>query len=333
MISVTSAQLDAWLATLIFPLTRILAVIASSPVFGNKQVPARVKIGLSVLLAIIIAPTIGEMPQVPVGSPQGLLIMVQQIIIGFAMGFTMRLVFTAVEMAGELAGLQMGLGFASFYDPLNSAYTPIVAGGANGCVLHYVGNNAALKDGDLLLIDAGCEVDGYAADITRTFPVNGKFSAAQKDVYEMVLAAQAAAIGSARPGVRWNEPHDAALRVLAQGMIDLGLCQGSLDAVLESESYKRFYMHRTGHWLGMDVHDVGDYKVGEEWRLLEPGMVMTVEPGIYIAPGSRDVHRRWWGIGVRIEDDVLVTRDGYEVLTDRLPRDPAAVEALVGQAA
>ena len=146
------------------------------------------------------------------------------------------------------------------------AYTSIVAGGANACVLHYVGNNARLRDVDLLLIDAGCELDGYASDITRTFPVGGKFSAEQKDVYEIVLAAQAAAIAAAKPNQNWNAPHDAALRVLSQGFIDLKLCHGSVDAVLESESYKRFYMHRTGHWLGMDVHDVGEYKIGDEWR-------------------------------------------------------------------
>ena len=208
------------------------------------------------------------------------------------------------------------------------AYTPIVAGGANACVLHYVGNNAALNNGDLLLIDAACEVDGYAADITRTFPVNGKFSAAQKDVYEMVLAAQAAAIGAARPGMHWNEPHDAALRVIAQGLIDFKLCSGSLDAVLESESYKRFYMHRTGHWLGMDVHDVGTYKVEGEWRVLQPGMTLTVEPGCYIRAAD-DVPKALWNIGVRIEDDVAITADGCEVLTEAVPKTVAEIEGLM----
>ena len=210
------------------------------------------------------------------------------------------------------------------------AYTPIVAGGANACVLHYVGNNAALKDGDLLLIDAACEVDGYAADITRTFPVNGKFGSAQKDVYEMVLAAQAAAIGAARPGMRWNEPHDAALRVLAQGMLDLGLCQGSLDTVLESESYKRFYMHRTGHWLGMDVHDVGAYKLEGNWRVLQPGMTLTIEPGCYIRPAD-DVPQALWNIGIRLEDDVAITVDGCEVLTKVVPKTVTAIEELMQQ--
>ncbi len=208
------------------------------------------------------------------------------------------------------------------------AYTPIVAGGANACVLHYVGNDMQLKDGDLLLIDAACELDGYAADITRTFPVNGKFSAAQKDVYEMVLAAQAAAIAAARPGNHWNEPHDAALRVIAQGLIDFKLCSGSLDAVLESESYKRFYMHRTGHWLGMDVHDVGAYKVEGKWRALQPGMAFTVEPGCYIRAAD-DVPQALWNIGIRIEDNVVVTAQGCEVLTEAAPKTVAAIEELM----
>ena len=208
------------------------------------------------------------------------------------------------------------------------AYPSIVAGGANACVLHYVGNNARLKSGDLLLIDAGCEIDGYAADITRTFPVNGRFSAAQKDVYEIVLAAQAAAIAAARPGNTWDAPHDAALRVLAQGFIDLKLCQGSVDAVLESESYKRFYMHRTGHWLGMDVHDVGDYKAGDNWRALQPGMVFTVEPGCYIRPAD-DVPQALWNIGIRIEDDVAITAQRNEVLTAAAPKTVAEIEELM----
>ena len=208
------------------------------------------------------------------------------------------------------------------------AYTSIVAGGANACVLHYVGNAAQLKDGDLLLIDAACEIDGYAADITRTFPVNGKFSAAQKDVYEMVLAAQAAAIAASRPGNHWNDPHDAALRVIAQGLIDFKLCNGTLDAVLESESYKRFYMHRTGHWLGMDVHDVGAYKVEGNWRVLQPGMAFTVEPGCYIRPAD-DVPQALWNIGIRIEDNVVITAQGCEVLTEAAPKTVAAIEELM----
>lgn len=208
------------------------------------------------------------------------------------------------------------------------AYTSIVAGGANACTLHYVGNNARLNDGDLLLIDAGCEWAGYASDITRTFPVNGRFSAAQRAVYELVLAAQAAAIEAARPGNSWNAPHEAALRVLAQGLIDLKLCQGSVESVLESESYKQFYMHRTGHWLGMDVHDVGEYKVDGNWRPLQPGMVLTVEPGCYIRPAD-SVPCALWNIGIRIEDDVLITASGNEVLTQAAPKTVREIEGLM----
>lgn len=206
------------------------------------------------------------------------------------------------------------------------AYTSIVAGGANACVLHYVSNNAVLGDGDLLLIDAGCEVDGYASDITRTFPINGRFTPAQKDVYEMVLAAQQAAIDVASSGHNWDEPHQAALRILAQGMIDLGLCKGEVDGVIESGDYRRFYMHRTGHWLGLDVHDAGEYKHGGEWRELQPGMVLTVEPGCYIRPAD-DVPKELWNIGIRIEDDVLVTVDGNEVLTAATPKTVGEIES------
>lgn len=209
------------------------------------------------------------------------------------------------------------------------AYSSIVAGGANACVLHYVDNGVMLKDGDLLLIDAGCELDGYAADITRTFPVNGRYSAVQKDVYEMVLAAQAAAIAKVAPGAGWNDPHQAALQVLVQGMIDLGLCSGSAEEVLESGAYKRFYMHKTGHWLGMDVHDVGDYKRGGEWRKLEAGMVLTVEPGCYIRP-AEDVPEHFWNIGIRIEDDVLVTAQGNDVLTVAAPKAVREIETAMG---
>lgn len=208
------------------------------------------------------------------------------------------------------------------------AYMPIVAGGANACVLHYVENSATLKDGDLLLIDAGCELDGYASDITRTFPVNGRFRGPQKDVYQMVLAAQAAAIAAVKPGNAWDQPHDVALKVLAQGMIDLGLCKGSLDKVLESGDYKRFYMHRTGHWLGLDVHDAGDYKRDGKWRELKPGMVLTVEPGCYVRP-AQDVPEKLWNIGVRIEDDVLVTAKGQEVLTSAAPKKIEDIEKLM----
>ncbi len=208
------------------------------------------------------------------------------------------------------------------------AYTSIVAGGGNACVLHYVENNAPLRAGDLLLIDAGCELNGYASDITRTFPVSGKFSTVQKDVYQLVLAAQGAALERVKPGNHWNDPHQAALSVLAQGFIDLGLCQGSVDAVLESEDYKRFYMHRTGHWLGMDVHDVGAYKQQGAWRQLEPGMVLTVEPGCYIRPAD-DVPQHFWNIGIRIEDDAVVTQAGHELLTTAAPKTIAEIEELM----
>jgi Xaa-Pro aminopeptidase len=210
------------------------------------------------------------------------------------------------------------------------AYTPIVAGGANACILHYRDNNARLGDGDLLLIDAGCELDGYASDVTRTFPVNGKFSGPQKDVYELVLAAQAAAIAAVRVGKRWDEPHDAAVRILAQGFVDLGLCPGPVAKVIETEDYKRFYMHRTGHWLGLDVHDAGEYKSGGEWRRLEPGMTLTVEPGCYIHPAD-NVPEPFWNIGVRIEDDVAVTPAGCEVLTAGAPKSVRDIDALVGR--
>lgn len=211
------------------------------------------------------------------------------------------------------------------------AYPSIVAGGANACVLHYVENNARLRDGDLLLIDAGCEVDGYASDITRTWPVNGRFSGPQRDVYELVLAAQAAAIAAVRPGQHWEQPHEAALGVLARGFVDLGLCNGTPEAVIESNDYRRFYMHRTGHWLGLDVHDAGDYKRDGKWRELAPGMTLTVEPGCYIRPGE-GVPEAFWNIGIRIEDDVLVTARGGEVLTMAAPKSVAEVEALVGTA-
>ena len=207
------------------------------------------------------------------------------------------------------------------------AYTSIVAGGANACVLHYVQNNGELRDGDLLLIDAGCEVDGYASDITRTFPVNGKFSGPQRDIYELVLAAQAAAIEQVRPGLEWEDPHRAAVKVLAQGMIDLGLLQGSRDGLIESGAYRKFYMHRTGHWLGMDVHDVGDYKQDGNWCKLQPGMVLTVEPGCYVRPGE-GVPEAFWNIGVRIEDDALVTPTGYEILTSP-PKSVAEIETVM----
>ena len=208
------------------------------------------------------------------------------------------------------------------------AYWPIVAGGANACVLHYVQNDQPLADGALLLIDAGCELGGYAADITRTFPVSGRFTGAQREVYGIVLAAQAAAMDKVRAGNAWNEPHDAAVRVLAQGMLDLKLLAGGLDEVLEKETYKRFYMHRTGHWLGMDVHDAGEYKRAGAWRALEPGMTLTVEPGLYLR-AAEDVPERLRDIGVRIEDDVVVTRGACEVLTAEAPKAIDEIEALI----
>ena len=211
------------------------------------------------------------------------------------------------------------------------AYTSIVAGGKNACVLHYIENDQRLNDGDLLLIDAGCELDGYASDITRTFPVNGSFSGAQRDVYQLVLAAQHAAVATIKPGVPWEAPHDAAVRVLAQGMIDLKLIEGTLDAAIESGAYKRFYMHRTGHWLGLDVHDAGEYKRRGVWRDLAPGMMLTVEPGCYIRPAP-DVDEAFWNIGIRIEDDALVTADGCELITAAAPKTIADIEALMAQA-
>ena len=210
------------------------------------------------------------------------------------------------------------------------AYTSIVAGGANACILHYRENSARLVDGDLLLVDAGCELDGYASDVTRTFPVNGKFSGPQKDIYELVLSAQAAAIAAVSAGRRWDEPHNAAVSVLARGFVDLGLCSGTVEKVIETEDYRRYYMHRTGHWLGLDVHDAGEYKLGGEWRRLEPGMTLTVEPGCYVRPGDK-VPEPFWNIGVRIEDDVAVTAAGCEVLTAAAPKSVRDIEALVGR--
>jgi Xaa-Pro aminopeptidase len=208
------------------------------------------------------------------------------------------------------------------------SYSPIVGGGSNTCTLHYVDNNSELQDGDLLLIDAGCELDYYASDITRTLPVSGKFSPAQRAVYDIVLEAQHAAIEKTRKGNHWNDPHDAAVEIITRGLKDLGLLQGSTKSLIKEGAYAEFFMHRTGHWLGMDVHDVGDYKVGDQWRLLEPGMVMTVEPGIYI-PASSRISRRYHNIGIRIEDDVLVTANGADVLSKGLAKDADAVEAMM----
>ena len=211
----------------------------------------------------------------------------------------------------------------------HAAYPCIVASGVNGCVMHYLRNDGPVKDGDLVLIDAGAEYEYYAADITRTFPANGQFSPAQKAIYELVLASQAAAIAAARAGADFNAPHRAAVDVIARGLVELGLLSGPLDKVMREQSYRQFYMHPTGHWLGLDVHDVGDYKFDGEWRALEPGMVLTVEPGIYIAADA-PVGREWCGMAVRIEDDLLVTRDGPQVLTDAVPKQVNEIEALVG---
>jgi Xaa-Pro aminopeptidase len=218
------------------------------------------------------------------------------------------------------------------------AYGSIVATGANACVLHYRAGDAELRDGDLVLIDAGCELDSYASDITRTFPVNGKFSAAQNTLYDIVLDAQYAAIAATRAGARFTDGHDAALRVLTQGMLDTGLLDknklGSVDDVIAGGQYRQFYMHRTGHWLGMDVHDVGDYRdpapAGQEkpWRTLAPGMVLTIEPGIYVRPAP-GVPEPYWNIGIRIEDDALVTTDGCAILTDKAPKTVAEIEAVM----
>lgn len=209
------------------------------------------------------------------------------------------------------------------------AYSSIVGGGANGCILHYIENRAELRDGDLVLIDAGCEYQGYASDITRTFPVNGKFSPEQKVLYNIVLEAQYAAIAAVQAGNHWNDPHDATVQVITEGLVDAGLLKGRVDDLIESGAYRDFYMHRAGHWLGLDVHDAGDYKVDHQWRLLEPGMVMTVEPGLYVAPDNTRVARKWRGIGIRIEDNVAITGKGTQILTADVPKTIDDIQALM----
>jgi len=211
------------------------------------------------------------------------------------------------------------------------SYIPIVAGGANACVLHYISNRDELRDGDLLLIDAGAEYDGYASDITRTFPVNGRFSAEQRALYEVVMKAQLEAIDAVKVGVPWEHVHETAVRVASEGMLDLGILDGTLEEVLEEEHFKDFYVHNTGHWLGLDVHDVGDYEIDGHSRVLEAGMVMTVEPGIYIPESAASVDEKWRGIGIRIEDDVLVTKDGAEVLTSAICKTMQDIEDLMGR--
>src|SRR5580658_8345143 len=208
------------------------------------------------------------------------------------------------------------------------SYHPIVGGGANACVMHYRDNDQTLRDGDLLLLDAGCEHDYYASDITRTFPVGGRFTSTQRAVYEVVLEAQTAAIDRVRPGNHWNQPHEAAVRAVTQGLVKLGLLKGRLPRLIKDQAYLPFFNHRTGHWLGIDVHDVGDYKVGGEWRVLEAGMALTVEPGIYIRPSPK-IPKEFWNIGVRIEDDLLVTHGDPDVLTAALEKAPEAVERMV----
>ena len=209
------------------------------------------------------------------------------------------------------------------------AYNSIVGSGANACVLHYDENRDRLTDGDLVLIDAGCEYKGYAADITRTFPVNGKFSTEQRALYDLVLNAQLAAIKKVRPGNTWNQPHDATVRVITRGLIALGLLKGNEKQLIKDGAYRDFYMHRAGHWLGMDVHDVGDYRIDGKWRQLEPGMVLTIEPGIYVSPTNTKVPKKWRGIGIRIEDDVAVTASGCQVLTAGVPKVADDIEALM----
>lgn len=212
------------------------------------------------------------------------------------------------------------------------AYSAIVGGGVNACILHYIDNSDKLKDGDLVLIDAGCELAGYAADVTRTFAVNGRFSPSQRALYDIVLAAQDAAIAAIRPGNHWNEAHEASERVITQGLLELGILDGELEQLLAENACRPYYMHKVGHWLGLDVHDVGDYQVNKQWRVLEPGMVMTVEPGIYVPRDDERVAARWRGIGIRIEDNVIVTAQGCEVITAGVPKTVEEIEALQARA-
>ena len=213
------------------------------------------------------------------------------------------------------------------------AYVSIVGSGDNACILHYDSNNAKVKDGDMVLIDAGCEYQYYASDITRTFPASGKFTPEQKAIYEIVLESQKAAIAEVKPGAQWDAPHNASVRVITKGLVKLGLLKGRPAQLIKSEAYKDFYMHRVGHWIGMDVHDVGDYKIDDHWRLLEPGMVTTIEPGIYISPNNTKVAKKWRGIGIRIEDDVLVTKSGNKILSAGIPKTVQEIESFMSTAA
>ncbi|MDA8789169.1 Xaa-Pro aminopeptidase [bacterium] len=209
------------------------------------------------------------------------------------------------------------------------AYTSIVGGGKNACILHYIENQSALKSGDLVLIDAGCEYQNYAADITRTFPINGKFSTAQAAIYDIVLAAQTAAINCISPGVTYDQANKATIEVITQGLVELGILKGDVEQLITEGTYREFYMHSVSHWLGMDVHDVGDYKINNQWRVYEAGMLLTIEPGIYIAADNQNVDKKWRGIAVRIEDDILVTKAGREVLTDGVPKQRDQIESLM----
>ena len=209
------------------------------------------------------------------------------------------------------------------------AYTSIVGGGKNGCVLHYIENSDKLRSGDLVLIDAGCEYQNYAADITRTFPVNGRFSRQQAAIYDIVLASQAAAMEMIAPGLEYHLANEAIVRVITQGLVDLKILKGDVDELIARDAHRDFYMHNSGHWLGMDVHDVGDYKIDNHWRIYEPGMMLTVEPGIYIDPNNMTVDEQWRGIAVRIEDDLLVTANGYENLSVEVPSGRQEIEQLM----
>jgi Xaa-Pro aminopeptidase len=211
----------------------------------------------------------------------------------------------------------------------STAYDPIIGGGENTCILHYHENNAELKSGDLLLIDAGGEYQNYSSDITRTFPVNGKFSAEQKAIYEIVLAAQLAGIKQVHPGNPWPKIQQTMVQIITEGLAKLGILNGNVNDLIETKAYQTFYMHNSGHWLGLDTHDVGSYQINGKWRELASGMVLTVEPGIYIAANSPNIDAKWWNIGIRIEDDVLVTKDGYEVLSSGLPKEINEIEKLM----
>jgi len=211
------------------------------------------------------------------------------------------------------------------------AYSSIVAGGENACILHYVENNAELKDGELLLIDAGGELEGYAADISRTFPINGKYSNAQKEAYDWVLKANIAGIKAAKPGNPWSAPHDAAVKVLTQGLVSMGILEGDIKVLVDEEAYKPYYMHKTGHWLGLDVHDVGDYLQEKEPRQLAEGMVLTVEPALYFTPKTKGLDKKWWGIGIRIEDDILITAKSNKNLTNKVPKTIKEIEAIMSK--